>query len=197
MLVSNLVCVCKIYNLFKDDFFYIQQSYVPCEYKNVLHVKFVHLPVPNLHFVDTFNPANCSKSKIVINDIFYCFSEYLQNKGVDCFYDNIKLILTSHVVYMCVLPSQIPSIAEELKHNIPPTVILYSLVSTYTTKKLKQILLTTNIIHPEFNWTEESHTNHWDCTLNVNAALENRETVEKTCPIGFKKSGKFLMINIE
>lgn len=128
---------------------------------------------------------------------FYCFSEYLQNKGVDCFYDNIKLILTSHVVYICVLPSQIPSIAEELKHNIPPTVILYSLVSTYTTKKLKQILLTTNIIHPEFNWTEESHTNHWDCTLNVNAALENRETVEKTCPIGFKKSGKFLMINIE
>jgi hypothetical protein len=57
--------------------------------------------------------------------------------------------------------------AEELKHNIPPTVILYSLVSTYTTKKLKQILLTTNIIHPEFNWTEESHTNHWDCTLNI------------------------------
>ena len=90
---------------------------------------------------------------------------------------------------MCVLPSQIPSIAEELKHQIPSTVILYSLVSTYTTKKLKQLLLTSNIIHPEFSWTEESHQNVWDCTLNVNAALENPVTVEKTCPLGLKKSG--------
>lgn len=102
------------------------------------------------------------------------------------------MVSTSHVVYLCVLPSQIPSIAEELKHRIPHTVIFYSLVSTFTTKKLKQILLTSNIIHPEFTWTDQ---NSWDCTLNVNAALENPVTVEKTCPIGFKRSESIINTN--
>lgn len=55
---------------------------------------------------------------------------------------------------------------------------------------MKQLLLTSNIIHPEFTWRDDSHTNTWDCTLNVNAALENPDTVEMTCPIGYKKSGK-------
>jgi hypothetical protein len=112
------------------------------------------------------------------------------NKGVDCFHDNVKLVSISQLVFICVLPSHIHVVAEEIKTHIPTHTIMYSFVAAHSLQKLKQILLTNNILKPDLSWTTESEQNSWDCSENVNTALENPVTVEKTCPFGNLKSGK-------
>lgn len=130
---------------------------------------------------------------LVYNYSFFFFLEYLQNKGVDCFHDNIKLVSLSHLVFICVLPSQIQVMAEEIKEHIPGHTVLYSFVAAYSPQKLKQILQTNQILKPDLSWNKESEQNSWDCSENVNTALENPVTVEKTCPFGNLKSGFFFL----
>ncbi|XP_060068461.1 NADP-dependent oxidoreductase domain-containing protein 1-like [Ylistrum balloti] len=114
--------------------------------------------------------------------------EYLRNKGVDCAHDNIKLASTSHLIFLCVLPSHIQTVAEEICEHLPRASIVYSFVSTYTPKRLKQLLGTSSVMKPEYSWSEESERNTWNCNINVNSALEDPEIVEKTCPIGYRKT---------
>ncbi|KAK3094039.1 hypothetical protein FSP39_023312 [Pinctada imbricata] len=108
--------------------------------------------------------------------------EYLQNKGVDCFHDNIKLVSNTHLVILAVLPSQLQVIAEEIKDHIPQASIVYSLVASFSPKRLKQLLLTTNIIHPVYTWAPEGQVK-WDISCNVNTTLENPATVRRLCPL--------------
>ncbi|XP_022333504.2 NADP-dependent oxidoreductase domain-containing protein 1-like [Crassostrea virginica] len=121
--------------------------------------------------------------------------EYLQNKGVDCFHDNVKLVNLSHLVFLCVLPSHIQVVAEEIKEHIPVNTIIYSFVAAHSPKKLRQILLTNNILKPDLTWSKESEQNSWDCSENVNTALENPVTVEKTCPFGHLRSECVILTN--
>lgn len=81
--------------------------------------------------------------------------------------------------------------AGEIKEHIPGHTILYSFVAAYSPQKLKQILQTNQILKPDLSWNKESEQNSWDCSENVNTALENPVTVEKTCPFGNLKSGFF------
>lgn len=115
--------------------------------------------------------------------LFNSVPEYLLNRGVDCFHDNAKLVTTSHIVFLCVLPSQVPAIADEIKADIPPTLFLYSLASSLPTRKLRQLFGTTNVIHPEYTWDESSQRVAWDYSINVNTALENKNIVAVTCPL--------------
>lgn len=89
-----------------------------------------------------------------------------------------------------MLPSHIQVVAEEIKVHIPTHTITYSFVAAHSLQKLKQILLTNNILKPDLSWNTESEQNSWDCSENVNTALENPVTVEKTCPFGNLMSGK-------
>jgi hypothetical protein len=122
-----------------------------------------------------------------LSRIFYSFSEYLLTKGVDCFHDNIKLVTTTHIVFLCVLPSQVPAIADEVKAEIPQTLFLYSFASSITARKLRQLFGTTNIIHPDYTWDLNSNNDDWDFSINVNTALENISIVSTTCPLRKQK----------
>ena len=113
------------------------------------------------------------------------------NKGVDCFHDNAKLVTSTHIVFLCVLPSQVPAIADEIKAEIPPTLFLYSFASSLPTRKLRQLFGTTNVIHPEYTWDEKSHHVAWDYSINVNTALENKGIVSVTCPLRQESSKLF------
>lgn len=95
---------------------------------------------------------------------------------------------TSHIVFLCVLPSQVPAVCEEIKSTIAPTLFLYSFASTCSVKKLRQLLGTTNVVRPEYTMSEEQDGLSWDYSLNVQKALEDKEIVSLTCPLGREKS---------
>lgn len=112
--------------------------------------------------------------------------EYLLNKGVDCFHDNIKLVTTCHIVFLCVLPSQVPVIADEVKAEIPSTLFLYSFASSVTAKKLKQLFGTSSVVHPEYTW-DKSMDFHWDYAINMSTALSKPHIVSATFPLRKEK----------
>ncbi|KAK3597347.1 hypothetical protein CHS0354_034590 [Potamilus streckersoni] len=130
--------------------------------------------------------GNINPKDIIISTRRPEILENLINKGVDCFNDNIKLVTTSHIVFLCVLPSQIPAVAEEVKNHIPQTLFLYSFSSSCPTKKLVQMFGTFNIIRPDFICSEENKNSEWDYSLNVSMALEHKEFILKTCPLAPK-----------
>ena len=110
---------------------------------------------------------------------------------MECVFDNVKVTSWCHILFLCVLPSHLPNVAEEIRQHIPIQTLVYSFVGTYTSKRLKQLLMTTNVFRGEYTWTEESERNRWNYNINVNVSLENPTIVEQTCPVGFRKAGKY------
>lgn len=94
-------------------------------------------------------------------------------------------------MFLCVLPSQVPAIADEVKADIPQTLFLYSFASSISSRKLRQLFNTTNVIHPEYTWDQSNDSEDWDFSINVIAALENKDIVSTTCPLRRQKC-KFL-----
>ncbi|XP_072031750.1 NADP-dependent oxidoreductase domain-containing protein 1-like [Amphiura filiformis] len=111
----------------------------------------------------------------------------LQQKGVSCYYDNIKLATSVHLLFLCVLPSQLPTVATDICGRIPAHCIVYSLLSSVPIPRLRQVIKCPNIIKPEFEFRPENSHLPWDCTQDVCIALENQQQVEITCPLNLIK----------
>ena len=93
------------------------------------------------------------------------------------------------MVFLCVLPSQLPTVAEEIKDHLPPSCIVFCPASSTPLKKLKQMFQTTNILRPDFHWDVTNSRNSYDYNMKVSTALENRDVVEKTNPFTNKMEG--------
>lgn len=127
----------------------------------------------------------------------FCFIEYLQNKGVTCYFDNSRLAARSDVLFLCVLPSQLHLVVEELKAApLKPTCLLYTFVLSVTSPKLKYLLNFSNIIKPEITWDNDCAEKEWDYTLHINTALERPSVVEKTSPLSLNKESEYLFNNL-
>ena len=98
---------------------------------------------------------------------------------------------TSHIVFLCVLPSQIPAVCEEIKASVSPTLFVYSFASSCNVKKLRQLLGITNIVRPEYIMSTEGDQLPWDYSLNVQKALENKDIVAATFPLNKEKGMLF------
>ena len=59
--------------------------------------------------------------------------------------------------------------------------------------RMRQLLEFTNIIRPEFEWSEESGANPWDYTLDVTGTFAVPKMVTQTCPLFLNKDGKILL----
>ena len=54
----------------------------------------------------------------------------LQEKGITCMYDNKTVASSCHLLILCVLPSQLPAIGEEIKGHISPRCLVYRYATT-------------------------------------------------------------------
>ncbi|GFO04130.1 NADP-dependent oxidoreductase domain-containing protein 1-like [Plakobranchus ocellatus] len=113
--------------------------------------------------------------------------EYLQHKGVECYFNNERLVSSAHVVIFCVLPSQMPGVCEDIKDHISSSLIMLCAFSSISLRRLRQMLGSSNVIQPKLHWKEDVSGLNYNHSLNVNMALESRDTVLGTCPIGVEK----------
>lgn len=116
----------------------------------------------------------------------------LQDQGVQCFHNNSLLAASVHVLFLCVLPSQLPTVAEEIRGKISMHCVVYSCVAAVPITRLKQILHTTHIIKPEVVWSLDNVDKPWNCELSVNATLEDPVNINVTCPLSFNKEESIL-----
>lgn len=120
---------------------------------------------------------------------FYYITDALKSKGVQCFYDNVRLASSVDVLFVCVLPAQIPLVAQEICPVISDSCFFYCISCGVKGKKLKQLFGLKNIIRPELNWLSEAPMPAWNNLLSVSLALEQKDLVERTCPIHLENEG--------
>nr|XP_002731105.1 PREDICTED: NADP-dependent oxidoreductase domain-containing protein 1-like [Saccoglossus kowalevskii] len=112
----------------------------------------------------------------------------LQERGVQCFHNNALLASSVHVLFICVLPSQLSTVAAEIRTKISSHCTVYSFVSAVPITRLKQILRATHIIKPEIIWSLDNIDKPWNNSLSISTTLEDPISVDVTCPLSFNKS---------
>ncbi|XP_051010194.1 NADP-dependent oxidoreductase domain-containing protein 1 [Acomys russatus] len=105
----------------------------------------------------------------------------LQKLGVQCRYDNASVASWAKVLFLCCLPAQLPNICIEIQAKLEKTCIVYSFVSAVPLPRLKLLLNHTNIIRPQYSFTEDLN-NIWGDNRNITDALEDPVILRATCP---------------
>jgi hypothetical protein len=129
-------------------------------------------------------------SYILWHNIIYLRTVELQEKGVPCISNNIDVASRVHILFLCVLPSQFATVAEDIKGHIRKGCIVYSVVSAVPIPRLKQLLAYSNILRPEFEWGPDDQP--WDHTLEVTAAFCRADILQLTCPLSLDKQSKYI-----
>ena len=126
--------------------------------------------------------------------VFLIIVAELQEKGVSCFYHNIRIVNTCHVIFLCVLPSQVQLVANEIKEYLRPDCVIYSFLPSVSLCRLKQLFCHISVIHPEFIWPKDNNNTTWDNSLDMSAILMNQSLVRQTCPLYMNKDGRYLLM---
>ncbi|XP_069494096.1 NADP-dependent oxidoreductase domain-containing protein 1 [Ambystoma mexicanum] len=106
----------------------------------------------------------------------------LQALGMDCFYNNVGVVAWADVLFLCCLPSHLPTICSEIHSAIPESCIVYSLVSTVPIARLKQLLSHKAIIRPKYRCEPDPHGFQWGAYGDTNATLRIPAAVRATSP---------------
>lgn len=123
-----------------------------------------------------------------------------QEKGVTCGFDNIKVCSTVHILFLCCLPSQFPTVAKEIRgHLICP---VYVLVGGTPLQRICQLLEYNQIIKPEFSWktpqADDESINNWSSGGQINEILrEDSSSCDVTCPLNISKSAAIVQTKEE
>ncbi|XP_015273827.1 PREDICTED: NADP-dependent oxidoreductase domain-containing protein 1 [Gekko japonicus] len=107
-----------------------------------------------------------------------------QALGVDCFYNNRKLVGWADVVFLCCLPSHLPYICSEVHKELKQSSIVYSLVSAIPLPRLKQLISSNAVLRPHYTFTDGSPLTSWEMNRTVVEALRDPAVVRATCPLG-------------
>lgn len=114
----------------------------------------------------------------------------LQGKGVHCGFDNVKVCSTVHILFICCLPSQLPTVAKEIKGHL--TCPVYVLVGGTPLSRICQLLEYDQVIKPEFSWRKpdpgDESSNGWNIGKEINEILrEDSSSCDVTCPLNLNK----------
>lgn len=106
-------------------------------------------------------------------------------------YNNREVAASVHLLFLCILPSHLAYIAEEIKGYISNRCIVYCLASALTLPRVVQLLEHNQVILPQYEWDEQNVTRAtWDYTLEITSAFANDRMIEQTCPLSFHKKSK-------
>ncbi|KAI8788266.1 NADP-dependent oxidoreductase domain-containing protein 1 [Biomphalaria glabrata] len=118
--------------------------------------------------------------------------DHLSQKGVQCYYDNKRLISSVDVVILCVLPSQVSVVAQEIKDAISPSLVILCPFSSFSLHRLHKILGSDNLIPFGIQRSDVAVNSNYNYNVGVVKALESRNIVLGTCPIGVVKEGSMV-----
>ena len=105
------------------------------------------------------------------------------NAGMNVDFNNVWVASKCDVIFICCLPAVVNQICAEIKNHLTPDKLIYSFVAGYTAKKMANIMNFTNIIKPDFNWTDLSSKLPWSVAVLPSDCLGKKQLVEKFCPL--------------
>ncbi|KAH0516563.1 NADP-dependent oxidoreductase domain-containing protein 1 [Microtus ochrogaster] len=128
-------------------------------------LRLVPIPAENLH-ISTRRPESLVE---------------FQKLGVRCLYDNASVASWAKVLFLCCLPSQLPNICLEIQNKLEKTCFVYSFVSAIPLPRLKFLLNHSNILRPQYHFTER-FDNNWGETKEITAVLQDPVVIRGTYP---------------
>lgn len=110
--------------------------------------------------------------------------ERFESKGVVCCFDNRMVSSTVDVLFLCCLPSQLHTVAKDLRGNL--SCLVYSFVGGMSLAKISQLLNYQQIIKPSFIFRsvdiEKPDSNFWQFGRDITEVLQDTTLALRTCP---------------
>lgn len=125
----------------------------------------------------------------------------LKSKQVMCFFNNAKLASSVNMLFLCVLPSQLPPILDEIKKCLPEKCIIYSFVPGFSENSLRNLLNETQcnkyIIKSNvaFNENADLLLPQWNNSLNIVESLCAMDMISLINPFSGDKESKSVTTN--
>lgn len=124
-------------------------------------------------------------------DSWYISTATLQEMGVQCFHDNQRAAASAHLLFLCVLPSQLPEVAADIRGHIRDGCTVYSMIAGVMLPRLQKLLQHTDIVKPHYTWSQDCSSRQWSHQCEITATFADPSMVEKTCPLSTNKDGKY------
>ncbi|XP_053545222.1 NADP-dependent oxidoreductase domain-containing protein 1 [Bombina bombina] len=106
----------------------------------------------------------------------------LQELGVQCFYNNVALASWAQVLFLCCLPSQLPTVCAEIRNHLQESCIVYSLASAVPLPRLKQLLSHSSVIRLKYRYESKVNEQELDKKGTITAVLRDASVVKTLIP---------------
>ncbi|ELU12913.1 hypothetical protein CAPTEDRAFT_198713 [Capitella teleta] len=116
----------------------------------------------------------------------------LQEKGVICTDKNSVVAKSCDILFLCILPSQLPVLLLDIKGVIRRETLVYSFIPTYPLAKLSSLLGVLNVVHPKYHWTDDKY---WDNSIDITATFKDNVLLEQMCPLSFNSKDCLIYTN--
>ena len=103
-----------------------------------------------------------------------------------CCYDNARVASSVNILFLCVLPSQLPLVVQDIKTHLPDKCIIYNLVQTESAQHFKNLICDevcrSFIIKPDLNLNKKFMDSNWNFSLSVTEALGSLDIIKMSNP---------------
>jgi hypothetical protein len=111
-----------------------------------------------------------------------------KSKGVDCSFDNRKLATICDIIFLCILPSQIEDVIDEIRKHLKSKCIIYSFVRTIPAKRLKNFIDAESndifIFKPNYDYNTKCKTLFkWNYSLDIIESINEPSMISMTNPL--------------
>lgn len=103
-------------------------------------------------------------------------------------FNNPEVARKVHVLIICVLPSQLAGLVDEINDHITKQTLVYCMVNNASAKKLRRTLKSTNIIIPSYTFNAANAAN-WNSCTSIHGALEDSHIINRCCPLSQEGRG--------
>ncbi|XP_028995069.1 NADP-dependent oxidoreductase domain-containing protein 1 [Betta splendens] len=103
--------------------------------------------------------------------------------GVECFFDSGRLAAWADVLFLCCLPSHLPTACAGLRSHLPRRCLVSTFVSAVPVTRLNKLLGHDFVLKPEYSFTDGDAAGVWLPCTRVTAALRDPVLIEASCPL--------------
>lgn len=117
---------------------------------------------------------------------------FFANQNIKCYFDNAQVARFAEILFLCVLPTQLGMVIDEIKNHLNQHCTVYSVIRTETEVNLKNLLYwtpkTIAIIKPTYAINDKTLKSKWDYMIDTIENMKSLELIESLNPFAEHQS---------
>ncbi|KAM9708557.1 NADP-dependent oxidoreductase domain-containing protein 1 [Menidia menidia] len=107
-------------------------------------------------------------------------------KGVECFFNNGRLVAGADILFLCCLPSHLPKVCTDLRSHLSKRCLVYSFASAVPVSRLAELLGHDFIVKPQYEFAACDAGDVWLSCPRLGSAWKDPLLIEASCPLTTK-----------